>query len=175
MQAVKTAVGFSFMTLPPRRRAHFVAALVERRVGSANSARLIDLLKSETSEVRNHRSAPAVFQVEQRAFARRKRIQVRNTQREIADRASFNLHVDGLLRRALQCFLDDHVDDGGDEAIAEVVVAPGRCDGRYMTDNDLLGATRALAVRNITLCLCGRLEEARQRAADQHRCPGTYS
>jgi hypothetical protein len=49
----------------------------------------------------NHAAASIVLNVEDRAFAGRKRVEIGNAKREAADRASFDLDVDGRLRGTL--------------------------------------------------------------------------
>jgi len=111
------------------------------------------------------RSAPVVLQVEDGAVSCCKRLEVGDAKSEAADRATLDLHIEGLLRRAFECFFNGHMQDGRDEAIAEIVVAPGRRDRGHVADDDLIGAARAFARGNVaSLCVNGWLDKERDRA-----------
>lgn len=94
--------------------------------------------------MRNQSTSAIVLDIKDRAIAGHKRVEIRNAKREAADRAPFDLDVDRWLRRSLQTFVDDHVEDGNDQSIAEVVLAPDRCHRRDTSDDDLFGSSSAI-------------------------------
>jgi len=130
--------------LARRSCANFPTDLIERHAASTDAPGIIKLLQSKSSSVWNQSTSPIVLDIKDRAIAGHKRVEIRNAKREAADRASFDLDVDRWLRRSLQTLVDDHVEHGNDQSIAEVVLAPDRCHQRDTSDDDLFGSSSAI-------------------------------
>src|SRR5436190_20802563 len=79
--------------LPRRSRANLSTHLIECQIAAVHAARDIKLLQPESSPMRNQAATPIMLQIKNCAVASQKRIEIGDSKRETADRASLDFHI----------------------------------------------------------------------------------
>ena len=103
----------------------------------------IELQQALPAQVRHERAARAAGQIEHRPIAGRHRLEVRDMERDVSNRAAFDLDIHRRRRRASQRLIDGDGDDRHDQPIAEFIGPPDRIDRGDSPDDDALGAACA--------------------------------